>query len=78
MSGAQPKAGNISECITICAEVNIKAIETRHSQNWVDEVIDDTEKLVERVKNAQKTKKLFRLLIMEILLMYGNHFMKTI
>ena len=58
MSGAQPKAGNISECITICAEVNIKAIETRHSQNWVDEVIDDTEKLVERVKKAQKNKEI--------------------
>ena len=58
MSGAQPKAGNISECITICAEVNIKAIETRHSQNWVDEVIDDTEKLVERVKNAQTNKEI--------------------
>ncbi len=57
MSGAQPKAGNISECITICAEVNIKAIETRHSQNWVDEVIDNTEKLVERVKIAQKNKE---------------------
>ena len=42
MSGAQPKAGNISECITVCAEVNIKAIETRHSQNWVDEIINDT------------------------------------
>ena len=57
MSGAQPKAGNISECITICAEVNIKAIETRYSQNWVDEVIDNTEKLVERVKIAQKNKE---------------------
>jgi len=58
MSGAQPKAGNISECITICAEVNIKAIKTRHSQNWVDEVIDDTEKLVERVRTAQKNKEI--------------------
>ena len=58
MSGAQPKAGNISECITICAEVNIKAIETRYSQNWVDEVIDNTEKLVERVKIAQKNKEI--------------------
>jgi len=57
MSGAQPKAGNISGCITICAEVNIKAIKTRHSQNWVDEIIDDTKKLVNRVKNAQKNKE---------------------
>ena len=58
MSGAQPKAGNIAKCITICAEVNIKAIETRHSQNWVDEVIHNTEKLVERVKNAQNNKEI--------------------
>jgi urocanate hydratase len=24
MSGAQPKAGNIAGCITVCAEVNLK------------------------------------------------------
>ena len=57
MSGAQPKAGNISGCITVCAEVNIKAIEIRHSQNWVDEVIKDKGKLVDRVKTAQKNKE---------------------
>ena len=57
MSGAQPKAGNISECITVCAEVNIKAIETRHTQNWVDEIINDTSELVERVKTAQENKE---------------------
>ena len=58
MSGAQPKAGNISECITVCAEVNIKAIETRHTQNWVDEIINDTSELVERVKTAQENKEI--------------------
>ena len=58
MSGAQPKAGNISECITVCAEVNIKAIETRHSQNWVDEIVNDTSELVERVKTAQENKEI--------------------
>ena len=58
MSGAQPKAGNISKCITVCAEVNIKAIETRHSQNWVDEIINDTSELVERVKCAQKNNEI--------------------
>mgnify|MGYP003313972566 FL=1 len=57
MSGAQPKAGNIAGCITVCAEINIKAIKTRHSQNWVDEVIDDLKKLVDRVKSAQKNKE---------------------
>ena len=58
MSGAQPKAGNISKCITVCAEVNIKAIETRHSQNWVDEIVNDTSELVERVKTAQENKEI--------------------
>ena len=57
MSGAQPKAGNISECITVCAEVNIKAIETRHSQNWVDEIINNTPELVERLKTAQENNE---------------------
>jgi len=58
MSGAQPKAGNISGCITICAEVNLKAIETRYSQNWVDEIIADSKKLILRVKEAQKNKEI--------------------
>ncbi|MEO2062343.1 MAG: urocanate hydratase [Christiangramia sp.] len=57
MSGAQPKAGNIAGCITICAEVNLKAIETRHKQGWVDEVIDDVEKLAERVQKAKDKKE---------------------
>ena len=52
MSGAQPKAGNIAGCVTVCAEVNPKAVHTRHSQGWVDEVIKDTKTLVTRVKKA--------------------------
>ncbi|PZD78665.1 urocanate hydratase [Mesonia sp. K7] len=57
MSGAQPKAGNIAGCVTVCAEVNPKATETRHSQGWVDEVISDVEELVTRVKEAQAKKE---------------------
>jgi urocanate hydratase len=53
MSGAQPKAGNIAGCITVCAEVNPKATHTRHSQGWVDEVISDLGQLVQRVKEAK-------------------------
>ncbi|MDR1273646.1 MAG: urocanate hydratase, partial [Odoribacteraceae bacterium] len=53
MSGAQPKAGNIAGCISITAEVNPKATRTRHEQGWVDEVIDDLDRLVERVKLAR-------------------------
>jgi urocanate hydratase len=52
MSGAQPKAGNIAGVVSVTAEVNKKAIETRHSQGWVDEVIDSLDDLSARVKNA--------------------------
>ena len=58
MSGAQPKAGNIANCITICAEVNPKATQTRHSQGWVDEVYSSVEELIERVKIAQQGKEI--------------------
>ncbi|MBT8303550.1 MAG: urocanate hydratase, partial [Bacteroidia bacterium] len=54
MSGAQPKAGNIAGCITVCAEINPKAVETRHSQGWVDEVCHDLDQLVLRVKAAKE------------------------
>ena len=57
MSGAQPKAGNIAGCITVCAEVNEKAVHTRHSQGWVDEVIKDTNTLVTRIKQAKLNKE---------------------
>lgn len=57
MSGAQPKAGNIAGCITVCAEVNPKAIETRHSQGWVDIIIKDLDDLVRRVKKAVQEKE---------------------
>lgn len=57
MSGAQPKAGNIAGCITVCAEVNPKAVQTRHSQGWVDEVITDLDKLTVRVQQAKNQKE---------------------
>lgn len=57
MSGAQPKAGNIAGCITVCAEVNPKAVRTRHSQGWVDEVITVLPELAERVKRAKAHKE---------------------
>ena len=53
MSGAQPKAGNIAGCITVCAEVNPKAAKTRHEQGWVDEIIENSADLVDRVKKAK-------------------------
>lgn len=57
MSGAQPKAGNIAGVISVTAEVNPKAVKTRHEQGWVDEVINDLDQLVERVKRAKENKE---------------------
>jgi len=57
MSGAQPKAGNIANCITVCAEVNPAAATKRHQQGWVDELIDSMDKLIARVKQAQANQE---------------------
>ena len=57
MSGAQPKAANIAGIISVIAEVNPKALKTRHSQGWVDEVFVDLNSLVRRVREATSSKK---------------------
>ncbi len=57
MSGAQPKAGNIAGCVSVTAEVNPKATETRHSQGWVDEVISEVGELAARVRKAKSDKE---------------------
>jgi urocanate hydratase len=54
MSGAQPKAAKISGVISVIAEVNHKAISVRFSQGWIDEVISDPEKLIERVRQVKE------------------------
>lgn len=53
MSGAQPKAAKIAGLVSITAEINPKAAETRHKQGWVDEVFSDLDKLIARTKQAQ-------------------------
>lgn len=57
MSGAQPKAAKIAGLVSITAEINPKAVKTRHSQGWVDEVFSDLTRLIERTKQAQKNKE---------------------
>ena len=58
MSGAQPKSGNIAGCITVCAEVNPKITHIRHSQGWINEVIEDIDELVKRVALAKANKEI--------------------
>ncbi|TKC06214.1 urocanate hydratase [Pedobacter frigoris] len=57
MSGAQPKAGNITGCITVCAEINPDAARKRKEQGWVDELIDNSDVLVQRVLQAIAAKE---------------------
>ncbi|WP_418124141.1 urocanate hydratase [Chryseobacterium sp. PTM-20240506] len=57
MSGAQPKAGNIAGCITVCAEVNPKITKIRHEQKWVNEIHENVDELVARVRKAQENKE---------------------
>lgn len=57
MSGAQPKAGNIAGCVTVCAEVNPKITHIRHSQGWINEVITDIHDLVPRVRTALQNQE---------------------
>ena len=57
MSGAQPKAGNIAGCITVCAEVNPKAAGKRYEQGWVDELFEELDALIKRVREAVENKE---------------------
>jgi urocanate hydratase len=57
MSGAQPKAAGIAGVISVIAEVNPKAVKTRFSQGWVDEVFSDIDKLINRVLEAKRENK---------------------
>ena len=57
MSGAQPKAGNIAGCITVCAEVNPKITKIRHEQKWIDEIHENLDELVSRVRKAQENNE---------------------
>ena len=57
MSGAQPKATVIAGGICVVAEVNPKAIETRRTQGWVDEVYTDLNALARRLQTARHNKE---------------------
>ena len=57
MSGAQPKAGNISGVVSITAEINPKAVETRRSQGWVDEVYTSLDELIARATIAREKRE---------------------
>ena len=57
MSGAQPKAGNISGVVSVVAEINPKVVKKRFDQGWVDEIHIDLDKLIARVREVQAKKE---------------------
>ncbi|MFL2567347.1 MAG: urocanate hydratase [Flavobacteriales bacterium] len=57
MSGAQPKAAVISNGVCIVAEINKKATIKRHEQGWVDLIINDLDKLIDRAVKARNDKE---------------------
>ena len=76
MSGAQPKAGNIAKCITVCAEVNPNAAQKRYEQGWVDELIDSIENLIARVKTAIANKEVVSIAYVGNIVDVWEHFFK--
>ncbi len=61
MSGAQPKAAVIAGAVGVIAEINPKAVQTRHSQGWVDEVYDNLDQLIARIRGAKAGKEIVSL-----------------
>lgn len=57
MSGAQPKAVEITGGVGIVAEVDYSRIETRHSQGWVSEITSDIKTAFELAFDAVKNRK---------------------
>jgi urocanate hydratase len=57
MSGAQPKAADISGVVSVTAEVNPAAARKRFEQGWVKEIVSDLDALVGRVKRAKANKE---------------------
>ena len=57
MSGAQPKAGNISQVVSVVAEIYPKAAEKRYAQGWVDELHTSLDELIPRIREAVERKE---------------------
>ncbi len=57
MSGAQPKAAVIAGMVCVVAEVNLKALQIRRNQGWVDEVYESLPQLIMRIREAAENKE---------------------
>ncbi len=57
MSGAQPKAGDIAGVVSVTAEINPLAARKRYDQGWVDELHENLDELIPRVRKAMDGKE---------------------
>lgn len=57
MSGAQPKAGNIAGVVSVTAEINPLAARKRYDQGWVDELHENLNELIPRIRKAMENKE---------------------
>lgn len=57
MSGAQPKAGVISGVVSVIAEINPLAAQKRYQQGWVDELHENLDELIPRIRKACAEKE---------------------
>ena len=57
MSGAQPKAAVIAGVVGVVAEVNPMAARKRFEQGWVNELYEDLDKLIPRIRQAVAGKE---------------------
>ena len=58
MSGAQPKAGNIAGVVSVTAEINPLAARKRYDQGWVDELHENLDELIPRIRKAVQDKEI--------------------
>lgn len=61
MSGAQPKAGVIAGVVSVIAEINPLAARKRHEQGWVDELHENLDELIPRIRKAMEEKEVVSL-----------------
>lgn len=57
MSGAQPKAGNIAGVVSVTAEINPLAARKRYDQGWVNELHENLDELIPRIRKAMENKE---------------------
>ena len=57
MSGAQAKAAVIAGAVGVVAEINPSAAHKRHEQGWLDELYEDLNVLIPRIREAQAEKE---------------------